>query len=77
MSNPYGGAPNGFNQQAYQFYQQPVQQFQQPQPMMAPVTPPCSRVSTLDPITSLWFSRITPQVGSSTTPRRSSPLRFL
>ena len=40
MSNPYG-APNGFNQQAYQFYQQPVQQFQQPQPMMmAPVTPP-------------------------------------
>ena len=41
MSNPYGGAPNGFNQQAYQFYQQPVQQFQQPQPMMmAPVTPP-------------------------------------
>ena len=28
MSNPYGGAPNGFNQQAYQFYQQPVQQFQ-------------------------------------------------
>lgn len=41
MSNPYGVAPNGFNQQAYQFYQQPVQQFQQPQPMMmAPVTPP-------------------------------------
>ena len=42
MSNPYG-APNSFNQQAYQFYQQPVQQFQQPQPqpmMMAPVTPP-------------------------------------
>ena len=41
MSNPYGGAPNGFNQQAYPFYQQPVQQFQQPQPMMmAPATQP-------------------------------------
>lgn len=43
MSNPYGGVPNGFNQQAYPFYQQTVQQFQQPQPqsmMMAPVTPP-------------------------------------
>lgn len=39
MSNPYGGAPNGFNQPAYQFYQQPVQQFQQPM-VMAPVTPP-------------------------------------
>lgn len=39
MSNPYGVAPNGFNQQAYQFYQQPVQQFQQPM-VMAPVTPP-------------------------------------
>lgn len=41
MSNPYGGAPNGFNQPAYQYYQQPVQQFQQPQPMMmASVNPP-------------------------------------
>ena len=39
MSNPYGGAPNGFNPQAYQYYQQPVQQFQQPI-MMAPATPP-------------------------------------
>ena len=39
MSSPYGGTPNGFNQQAYQFYQQPVQQFQQPM-MMAPATPP-------------------------------------
>ena len=41
MSNTYGGTPNGFNPQAYQYYQQPVQQFQQPQPMMmASVTPP-------------------------------------
>lgn len=41
MSSPYGGMPNGFNQQVYPFYQQPVQQFQQPQPMMmAPATPP-------------------------------------
>ena len=41
MSNPYGGAPNGFNQQVYPFYQQQVQQFQQPQPtMFAPATPP-------------------------------------
>lgn len=39
MSNTYGGAPNGFNPQAYQYYQQPVQQFQQPT-MFAPATPP-------------------------------------
>lgn len=31
MSNPYGGAHNGFNPQAYQYYQQP---------MMSPVTQP-------------------------------------
>lgn len=39
MSNPYGGAPNGFNPQVYQYYQQPVQQFQQPM-VMAPATQP-------------------------------------
>lgn len=40
MSNPYGGAPNGFNPQAYPFYPQPtVQQLQQPTFFATATTP--------------------------------------